>query len=433
MPRFEIISPVVKRDQFLRNLNTSAPATFKVGFDPEVFVRDLASGRVIPGFEIRPGRKLSPAAALGPTDVYPDGFALEFATEPRTCLAFATDATQTGLRLAARAAEKVGGELSLVDVVHIPNLRDYRPQQIALGCSPSENAYDTRAELPEDPYELPFRTIGCHIHFGRREATSEALYPEAVQPIVQALDFVVGPVMTSLLAGLEDPLRRTVYGRAGEFRYKPYGFEYRVPSAAIMWHPVVFNIVVNLARNVVALMQVHHTNVHLYGTDTTSAAVFASLRTIVADGGLLRLPDSDTIREFSDTVVNHLDVAAAHAHLKENQELYEHLLGSILSGINRAYPVRVGHHENMPLSVPSNSQLFEFVLGGAKRGITCTHQGLLDAWRINPDQRRAYPDPDATLATWRNYMEHANWPEGCVTYSMPLIKRAEASVAASRS
>lgn len=419
------------RQQFLNHVNTLGPSDLKTGFDPEVFVRHRSTGDLIPGFELLPGPKPSPVEALGPACVYPDGFAVEFATEPKGCLAYCTDRIQTGLRIAARTAEKAEAGLDLSDVAHIPNITRYSARQVELGCSPSHNAYGQESQIPEDPYALPFRTIGCHIHFGRNgnpaNPRSALLAPQTIERTVRVLDYVVGPIMTSLLAGLEDPLRRTVYGRAGEFRFKPYGFEYRVPSAAMMWHPVLFNIIANTARNVTLLAQLSASNIQAYYEYETRTPM---LRAIESGAAGIHIPD-DTY-EFVDAVINRLDVATAREHLRAHKDLYLGLFQSIIAVYYDSFyksQSTIEVYNRVRAERPKASDIFEFVMAGARRAINPTHNGILDAWRINPEQIHAYPGELDTADTWNNYMPHARWPGGQVAYGADLYRAAVAASA----
>ncbi len=418
--------------KFLNNINNLGPSDLKTGFDPEVFVRNRTTGDLIPGFELLPGPKPSPDSALGPSCVYPDGFAVEFATEPKGCLAYATDHIQAGLRLAARAAERVDGGLDLADVAHIPNITTYGARQVQLGCSPSHNAYGKESQIPEDPYALPFRTIGCHVHFGRNpnvaNLRANLLAPQTIEQTVRTLDYVVGPIMTSLLAGLEDPLRRTIYGRAGEFRFKPYGFEYRVPSAAIMWHPVLFNIIVNTARNVTLLAQLPASNIQAYYEYETRETMLKSVKS-GATG--IHIPD-DTY-DFVDAVVNRLDVDAARAHLKSHKDLYLGLFQSIIAIYDEEWcspSDTIEIYGSVRALRPRASDIFDFVMAGASRVLDTSHKGILDAWRIHPDQVQMYPSSGITAATWKNYMSHARWPGAQVAYGTDIYKAAVAARAA---
>ena len=85
------------------------------------------------------------------------------------------------------------------------------------GCSPDLNVY-TGMENESPEVQGGFRTFGGHIHVG-----GDNLPPD----LVAAMDIYLGlwsVVMDS------DTRRRSLYGKAGAYRKKPYGYEYRVLS-----------------------------------------------------------------------------------------------------------------------------------------------------------------------------------------------------------
>lgn len=92
------------------------------------------------------------------------------------------------------------------------------------GCDPDYNAYTLGANdapLPEQVGAL--RTAGGHIHIGFEE---EDKFMFGVE-VVRWMDVFLG--VPSVLLD-RDNRRRTMYGKAGAFRPKEYGIEYRVLS-----------------------------------------------------------------------------------------------------------------------------------------------------------------------------------------------------------
>lgn len=69
-----------------------------------------------------------------------------------------------------------------------------------------------------------------------------------VRNLVRGMDQVGGTLMTLACQGLEDPQRRRMYGRAGEYRRPSYGIEWRVPSTAILAHPALTMLAFDAAR-----------------------------------------------------------------------------------------------------------------------------------------------------------------------------------------
>ena len=75
-------------------------------------------------------------------------------------------------------------------------------------------------------------TAGGHLHFGG--AAIKVLSMKQLKALVRKLDKELMP-MSEAVETSAGKLRRKYYGMPGEFRLKPYGFEYRVLSCAPFW------------------------------------------------------------------------------------------------------------------------------------------------------------------------------------------------------
>jgi len=88
------------------------------------------------------------------------------------------------------------------------------------GCDPDYNAYTKSVNDPPDFLATPSRCAGGHVHIGTSLTDEQAL------TVIQCLDlFITIPMLK-----VDDPKRRQLYGKAGAFRRKEYGVEYRTPS-----------------------------------------------------------------------------------------------------------------------------------------------------------------------------------------------------------
>lgn len=94
-----------------------------------------------------------------------------------------------------------------------------------MGCATSYNVY-TLVENEVDRSDYNLRTSGCHIHIGYDSPSGEVNIS-----LVKAMDLFVG---VSLVLLDDDNERNKMYGKAGEFRFKDYGLEYRVPSGFVI-------------------------------------------------------------------------------------------------------------------------------------------------------------------------------------------------------
>jgi len=97
-----------------------------------------------------------------------------------------------------------------------------------LGCDPDYSAY-TKEPNPRPDGEVTFRTASGHIHIGWG-ADIPVDHPDHIDiccDFIKVMDAHVGLFMTLIET---DGRRRELYGKAGAFRPKPYGVEYRTPS-----------------------------------------------------------------------------------------------------------------------------------------------------------------------------------------------------------
>jgi len=241
------------------------------GNDPEVFVLD-GNGMVMPAFAFLPSKNDAvwenaterftinarpEKPELNGRKVFYDGFQAEFTSPAHTCFGYGCDYTRFGLKSIRDRAIKIDpkAELTWAPVVDVPlDLIANSPKEgVLMGCDPSKNAYtgeENPALLTLDPYQLPFRFAGYHIHFGVGKK-SEATY----RRIVRALDAIVGVFSVAIFDGMEDPRRRLYYGLAGEYRTPEHGLEWRTLSSCVLCHPGTFHLLSDLSRVAACMAQ----------------------------------------------------------------------------------------------------------------------------------------------------------------------------------
>jgi hypothetical protein len=202
-----------------------------IGADPEFFVK---RGRhIISGHLFDCGTKSHPQKTEhGYVQV--DGIALECNVRPSsTKNEFVTNLVGViaDLNATVRNMDKEASIVARPSVfVGHRFLRNVPVRNAALGCSPDFSAYTLRRNSIPDG-DLPIRTGAGHIHIGWTEQADERSveHMEQCGTYVRQLDYYLG--LPSLLWD-KDSRRRTLYGKAGAFRPKPYGLEYRVLSNA---------------------------------------------------------------------------------------------------------------------------------------------------------------------------------------------------------
>jgi hypothetical protein len=201
-----------------------------VGADPEVFVQTL-DGQFISGHTFPCGTKEEPRRVAN-GGVQCDGMALEFNVRPaKSRVEFVGNVVKV-YRDLDKLVKKVDPNVKLIAQPTAPFGSAYilsMPDEVrALGCNPDWNAY-TRLPNPVPNAELPFRTGSGHVHVGFTQDADVTSYDHIATCAVVAtqLDYYLG------LPSLEwdaDGERRQLYGKAGAFRAKPYGMEYRTLS-----------------------------------------------------------------------------------------------------------------------------------------------------------------------------------------------------------
>lgn len=298
----------------MNNLYNEILYSGKIGSDPEIFI-EKKNGEVLPAFDFlgskekpntAPGYnhangKLKPSKDVPPNTLYWDGFQAEFTTTADSCMGWHGDSLQAGLRGIYKLLKKHNktAKLSAKTVMDIPPelLLKSTAEHVAFGCNASLNVYGMEG-LQAPGQEVPYRSAGGHIHFGMAGLREDA---EAIKNVVKALDAILGVAGVSLCAKFDDPRRRIMYGLAGEYRLPPHGLEYRVLSNAWLFHPLIANIVFDLAR---------------------SAAMFGKK-------GLLKFwkaTEEETVQ-----VINTCNVEGAREILKRNKDLLIKILNVKLS------------------------------------------------------------------------------------------------------
>lgn len=199
-----------------------------LGADPEFFVQK--DGKLVSAYGLIEGTKEKPLKVNGGA-VQVDGMALEFNIDPASTFVEFNDNINSVLN---ELRKMVPAEYEFVfkPVAHFgKEYIEAQPEDARrLGCDPDFNAYTGTANVAPDA-NATFRTASGHIHLGWTEGmdTSNPEHIEACQMMVKQLDGLLG--YYSLIYD-RDVQRRSLYGKAGAYRPKPYGVEYRTPSNA---------------------------------------------------------------------------------------------------------------------------------------------------------------------------------------------------------
>ena len=205
-----------------------------VGTDVEWFLTDN-KGELVPCIGIVGGTKTKPLPLISGLSGYTlqeDNVALEWGIPPaKDRLSFVYSCL--------RAREEIERKLRPQNLFPLvsPSVRFTKeqlnhPQAQLIGCETDFNVWEREEnEIPVFLDDLEtLRTGGGHVHISYKIDGRPPRFPqdlEIAEIIIMGADLFMG--VTSILLD-QDRERRRIYGKAGAFRPKPYGVEYRTMS-----------------------------------------------------------------------------------------------------------------------------------------------------------------------------------------------------------
>ena len=196
---------------------------FTIGADIEVFLHDEENKEIVSAEGIIQGTKDKPFV-FDPTNKYYatslDNVMCEFCIPPAKTPAEFYDAIQKALNYINSATPENLKPLA-IPAAEIDSKYLQTENALLFGCDPDYNAW-TEVKNLSPGTATNLRTCGGHIHIGY-ENPSEFFNLS----LIKAMDLFIG--VPSVILEPEN-LRKTMYGKAGAFRHKEYGVEYRTVS-----------------------------------------------------------------------------------------------------------------------------------------------------------------------------------------------------------
>lgn len=192
---------------------------FTIGADPELFIKQYGKYKSAVGLIGGSKWKPLPIDEVGHA-ILEDNVALEFNIAP----AESRQAFAASIHKVLQHFRSIlpGYELDKASAVSFPEEELQTPQAQEFGCEPDFNAWNKGKTNPKPEAEDEnLRSCGGHIHVGSEIAQAEPL------AVIQAMDLFLGVPSVSMDTG---ELRKQLYGKAGCFRKKEYGVEYRTLS-----------------------------------------------------------------------------------------------------------------------------------------------------------------------------------------------------------
>lgn len=197
-----------------------------IGCDPELFLE--RDGKIVSAVGLIGGTKYEPLPISEEGHaIQEDNVLMEFCIPPsKTCEEFVSHINFVKDYLTVTtAALGCVPNYSASAILDESELQTEQAKQF--GCDPDFNVYLQGMNQPPDP-ETTMRSAGGHIHIGfdKTDMTDDES-DDLVEQLTKAMDMTVG--LKSLFLDKDDR-RKELYGKAGCFRFKQYGMEYRTPS-----------------------------------------------------------------------------------------------------------------------------------------------------------------------------------------------------------
>lgn len=211
------------------------------GSDPELMIQEVSSGKIVSALRILKGRdKYKPISLGDGMKCYADNVLIEASFPPYK----SAEEMIQGFRVAfARMQEQVGANHRILSkAAHVyddSELKDKRAREA--GCSPNFDVYRRRMNKSPE-FDGGMRTGSGHIHLGHEKLIDMSGKEEAIKLI----DIYAGCASIIFDKDETAPMRRRLYGKAGEFRPTEYGCEYRPLSNWYLRTPETTKLVLDL-------------------------------------------------------------------------------------------------------------------------------------------------------------------------------------------
>jgi hypothetical protein len=224
---------------------------FVAGADPELMLVS-PKGELTSAIPLIDGTKQNPQAVAGGA-VQRDNVMAEFNVNPSGSLAEFNDNIRQVLTELARMVSP--NRLTVQASGHYPRVELDHDEARVFGCDPDFNSWTMRMNLFDNTKAMDsLRSAGGHWHVGYKDETKEMLEdPYGKAEVIKMLDIFQG--VPSILMDRDEtaPLRRSLYGKAGAHRPKPYGVEYRALGNFWVTSPSLVDLMYRLSDVAVRL------------------------------------------------------------------------------------------------------------------------------------------------------------------------------------
>lgn len=280
-----------------------------IGCDPEVFLQD-PEGHIKSAIGLFGGTKEEPAPLpmLGKGfAVQEDNILMEFNIPPANDPESFMNYVQKAMDLLSRRAAVHGLSFAKGSAYSVDKSELMHPNAQVFGCDPDFNAYTGEKNPPPKADDPCLRSAGGHIAFGFNIFNNkkyEVVFGKGVKDnhrryLVMMADLVLG--VASLLVD-EGEMRKQLYGKAGAYRPKPFGIEYRTLSNFWLFKPEV----------IVALLKDYKASVARWDVET------------LAYTEAVQHANTNGIHKMCQIAINTNDKDFAKWHVKRNNIYFNH-------------------------------------------------------------------------------------------------------------
>jgi len=194
-----------------------------LGCDPEAFLMDV-NGQLKSSIGLIGGSKELPRPLpLGEGyAVQEDNVALEFNIPPAEGRSQFVDSIRGTLNFLTEMVQgEYGFTISEISAASFPEEELSTPEAHIFGCDPDFNAWTKEVNPKPAAADKALRSCGGHVHIGFEKGSIEEV------ELIRHMDLHLAVPAVLMDKGL---LRKELYGKAGAFRDKSYGAEYRTLS-----------------------------------------------------------------------------------------------------------------------------------------------------------------------------------------------------------
>ncbi|MCA2570680.1 hypothetical protein [Microcystis sp. M42BS1] len=210
---------------------------YTIGCDPEVFLFD--GKKVRSAIDKIGGSKTLPKDYGDGIALQEDNVAVEWTIPPVTNVDDFIRYNTLALQKIEEQARKFNLSVKIVASCTLPKEELIDPRAQEFGCEPDFNAWLREQNPRPKAGNKLLRSAGGHVHIGGIKDVQEK------ETAVRLMD-ILAAVPLSYLD--KDTRRMQLYGKAGCFRFKPYGVEYRTLSNYWTRSPELMRFVFNAAK-----------------------------------------------------------------------------------------------------------------------------------------------------------------------------------------